>query len=182
MGREDSRVEGDRRGSRHDIGQVDGLPEVEIAGRRAGPSLVVLTTRGLVWKAPMSGMGESSAKPRWSVVMPAIGDVPAPMAGLPGSRAMVCVGPPLYARATEIRIDAHEVAVDTVGEAARGRCVVDEVVAAGDGAPDIAARAAIGHDGVVHGHVVAGDAAGDAMAELPETVQSASVSEVPGWL
>ena len=56
-------------------------------------SLVVLTTRGSLWKAPMSGRGESSAKPRWSVVMPAMA-TPLPMAGLPVRRAMVWVGPP----------------------------------------------------------------------------------------
>src|SRR5256885_281483 len=33
------------------------------------PSMVVLTTTGLVWKAPMSGVGEASLKPRWSVVI-----------------------------------------------------------------------------------------------------------------
>ena len=45
-----------------------------------------------LWKAPMSG-GEASGSPRWSVVMP-LTAVPAPMAGLPGKRAMVSVGPP----------------------------------------------------------------------------------------
>ncbi len=56
------------------------------------PSSVVFTVSGLVWKAPMSGVGESSGKPRWSVVWPSA--APLPMAGLPGSRAMVWVGPP----------------------------------------------------------------------------------------
>ena len=45
-----------------------------------------------LWKAPMSG-DESSGSPRWSVVMP-LAAVPAPIAGLPGSRAIVGVGPP----------------------------------------------------------------------------------------
>src|SRR5262249_32000513 len=49
----------------------------------------------------------------------------------------------------------------TVREAACGPRVVDQVVAAGDRPPDIATGTAIGHDGVVHGHVVAGDAAGE---------------------
>ena len=39
------------------------------------------------------GRGASSGSPRWSVVMP-LTAVPAPMAGLPGRRAMVWVGPP----------------------------------------------------------------------------------------
>ena len=45
-----------------------------------------------LWKAPMSGLGASSGKLRWSVVRPMA--APWPMAGLPGSRAMVWVGPP----------------------------------------------------------------------------------------
>ena len=46
-----------------------------------------------LWKAPMSGLGESSGSPRWSLVTP-VTAMPAPKAGLPGSRAMVWVGPP----------------------------------------------------------------------------------------
>ena len=46
-----------------------------------------------LWKAPMSGVGVSSGSPRWSVVTPVI-VVPAPRAGLPGSSATVCDGPP----------------------------------------------------------------------------------------
>ena len=47
-----------------------------------------------LWKAPMSGLGESSG-----LAALVGGDAgrrrcPAPMAGLPGSRAMVWVGPP----------------------------------------------------------------------------------------
>src|SRR5262245_21622545 len=43
-------------------------------------------------KAPMSGAEpRGRGMPRWSVVTPATG-VPASMAGLPGSRAMVIVG------------------------------------------------------------------------------------------
>ncbi len=42
----------------------------------------------------MSGPGESSAKPRSSVVGRLLLEVPAPMAGLPGSKAMVSIGPP----------------------------------------------------------------------------------------
>ena len=49
----------------------------------------------------MSG-GESSGSPRWSVVTP-VTAVPAPMAGLPGSRAMVWVGPPLSASGARSR-------------------------------------------------------------------------------
>ena len=45
-----------------------------------------------LWKAPMS-TDAPIGSPRWSVVIPWI-DVPAPMAGLPGKRAMVRVGPP----------------------------------------------------------------------------------------
>ena len=60
------------------------------------PSAVELTTNGLgwVWKAPISG-GESSGKPRWSVVTPGI-VVPLPMAGLPASNGTVHVAPPLF--------------------------------------------------------------------------------------
>ena len=46
-----------------------------------------------LWNAPMSGLGESSGSPRWSDVIP-LTSVPAPMAGLPGKRAMVSVCPP----------------------------------------------------------------------------------------
>ncbi len=46
-----------------------------------------------LWKAPMSAFRESRGSPRWSVVRP-VTAVPAPRAGLPGSRAMVWVGPP----------------------------------------------------------------------------------------
>ncbi len=49
------------------------------------------TTR-LVWKAPMSTV-PPRIKPRSSVVTP-LTTTPAPMAGLPGKRAMVSVGPP----------------------------------------------------------------------------------------
>src|SRR5215468_8841216 len=45
-----------------------------------------------LWKAPISGW-EARGSPRWSVVMP-LTAVPAPMAALPGRRAMVRVGPP----------------------------------------------------------------------------------------
>ena len=61
-------------------------------------SVVVFTTSppAWVWKVPMSGLGEeSSAKLRWSVVGTLVPvAVPLPMAGLPGRRAMVSVGPP----------------------------------------------------------------------------------------
>ena len=46
-----------------------------------------------LWNAPTSGLGLSIAKSRWSVVTPFMG-VPMPMAGLPGSKAKVSVGPP----------------------------------------------------------------------------------------
>ena len=67
---------------------------------KAVPSVVcwrVLPATGVIvnpwlWKAPISG-GESSGSPRSSVVTP-LTAVPAPMAGLPGKRAMVAVGPP----------------------------------------------------------------------------------------
>ena len=49
------------------------------------------TTR-LTWQAPMSTT-EPRIRPRWSVPGAPL-DVPAPMAGLPGSKAMVWVGPP----------------------------------------------------------------------------------------
>ncbi len=51
----------------------------------------------------MSGMGVSSGSPRWSVVIgvspgpTSSAALPAPMAGLPGKRAIVSVGPPLLA-------------------------------------------------------------------------------------
>src|SRR5690242_13285944 len=50
-------------------------------------------TNPWLWNAPMSGLGESSGSPRWSDVIP-LACVPAPIAGLPGRRAMVSVGPP----------------------------------------------------------------------------------------
>ncbi len=65
---------------------------------RVRPAAVVTTvpefdsTTRLVWKAPMSTV-VPRIRPRWSVVTPAT-LVPAPMAGLPGSKAMVWVGPP----------------------------------------------------------------------------------------
>ena len=52
-----------------------------------------VTVKPWLWKAPISGLGESRGSPRWSVVTPATA-TPAPNAGLPGSRAMVWVGPP----------------------------------------------------------------------------------------
>ena len=46
------------------------------------------------WKAPTSTpWAWSRLMPRWSVVLARVGS-PRPSAGLPGSRAMVCVGPP----------------------------------------------------------------------------------------
>ena len=50
-----------------------------------------VTVKPWLWKAPMS-IGLSSGNPRWSVVMPL--PVPAPIAGSPGNRGMVSVGPP----------------------------------------------------------------------------------------
>ena len=46
-----------------------------------------------LWKAPMSTPVPGRLTPRWSVVTP-LTAMPVPMAGLPGSRAMVWVGPP----------------------------------------------------------------------------------------
>jgi hypothetical protein len=46
-----------------------------------------------LWKAPMSRLVAGRATPRWSVVKLLMA-VPAPMAGLPGSRGMVFVCPP----------------------------------------------------------------------------------------
>ena len=51
------------------------------------------TVNPWLWKAPTSGWGESRGSPRWSVVTPATA-MPAPMAGLPGRRGTVWVGPP----------------------------------------------------------------------------------------
>ena len=61
------------------------------------PTWSVLPVTGVrvkpwLWKAPMSG-GESSGSPRWSALTPFVAE-PAPIARLPGSKAMVCVGPP----------------------------------------------------------------------------------------
>ena len=90
---EDGRVEGDRLGGVEHIGQVDGLAQAQLARGRAGAVAGGIDHQAeLVWKAPMSG-GESSGTPRWSVVTP-LTAVPLPMAGLPGRRAMVWVGPP----------------------------------------------------------------------------------------
>ncbi len=58
-----------------------------------GPEMVAVGGGPWNWKAPKSG-GELTGKPRWSVAMPA---APLPRAGLPGSRAMVWVGPPFQA-------------------------------------------------------------------------------------
>ncbi len=63
------------------------------------PSETVLTTSGLVWKAPMSGLGVSSGMPRWSIVIGGVpafnwGVTPVPSAALADTRGMVSVGPP----------------------------------------------------------------------------------------
>ena len=76
-----------------DVGQVDRLAEAQLARRRAGAvDRRVDDEPGWVWKAPMSGRASRarSRAGRWSAPMA----VPWPMAGLPGSRAMVWVGPP----------------------------------------------------------------------------------------
>ena len=69
--------------------------------------------------------------------------LPASMAGLPGKRAMVWVGPPLSAsRWVEPRVgDADLVAVDAIDQAA-GAAGADQVVRAGRGhrAGDVAGR------------------------------------------
>ena len=57
------------------------------------PPATRLSVNPWLWKAPISGLGASSGSPRWSVVTP-VTATPAPMAGLPGSRAKVSVVPP----------------------------------------------------------------------------------------
>ena len=71
-------------------GSANAAPVIADCGESPGTTVRV---KPWLWKAPMSGSGESRGSPRWSVVMP-LTAVPAPMAGLPGSRAMVSVGPP----------------------------------------------------------------------------------------
>ena len=67
---------------------------VSCPGPEPTPSAVELTcVDAWLWKAPMS-IEAPRAKPRWSVVGIPVPVVPAPEAGLPGSRAMVGVGPP----------------------------------------------------------------------------------------
>src|SRR5262245_54236260 len=68
----------------------------------AGPRIRAVVSTGCVcvWNAPISG-GESNGEPRWSVVTPRTAE-PLPIAGLPGSRAMVGVGPPLYANSASL--------------------------------------------------------------------------------
>src|SRR5687767_11734659 len=56
------------------------------------PPTLAATLKPRLWKAPMSTW-PGRATPRWSVVTPAT-TAPAPRAGLPGSSAMVRVGPP----------------------------------------------------------------------------------------
>ena len=86
MGREDGRIEGNRRGSADHV-RPGRLPAEgrSIAGSQPVPSLVVLTTTGWLWKFADVGLGRVQRELRWSVVMPETA-MPWPMAGLPGRR------------------------------------------------------------------------------------------------
>ena len=156
-------------------GQAEaGYPAATLAGGCA-----VTTNGGPRWtsKAPMSTVPltiRGKPVPRWSVVKgwPVVGStaralLPASMAGLPGKRAMVWVGPPLScSRRVEPRVgDADLVAVDAVGQAA-GAAGADQVVRAGRGhrAGDVVGRGtaagAVGvqrDDRVIQGECAVGD-------------------------
>ena len=93
-------------------------------------SVVTTMSNGPLSKAPMSTAPPlTRGAPRWSVVMPAgISPTPPfPMAGLPESRAMVWVGPPLGASAAEQRV-----AGEGVGQPRAAAAVADQVVRAGE--------------------------------------------------
>ncbi len=69
---------------------ANGVPMGDVCGVLPGTDVIV---KPWLSKAPMSTV-PTRADPRWSVVGMPAPLVPASMAGLPGSRAMVCVGPP----------------------------------------------------------------------------------------
>src|SRR5689334_8112585 len=78
------------------------VPVVALALRMAWrseptPLSLVLVTLNWYSKAPMSVLAKR-VRPRWSAAG-ALAELPALMAGLVGSRAIVWVGPPLLARA-----------------------------------------------------------------------------------
>ena len=67
----------------------------------AGFEVIGACVKGPDWNAPMSIAVVGRTLPRWSVLgtlTPAMEVLPAPMAGLPLRRAIVCVGPPFAAR------------------------------------------------------------------------------------
>ena len=132
-------------------------------------------------KAPISTAAPLMRRaPRWSMVSSrgnqrVVARVDGRAAGEQGHG----LGRPAVVREhPEIGVDAHDVAVDAVEEAAGAGRVADQVVAAGDRTVRLAPRGVIGHDGVVQGDVAADalDAAAAASAALPATVQSVSVS------
>ena len=98
------------------------------------PSLVVLTTSaGWVWKAPMSGLGESSGKPRWSVVMPLDGDARAD-GGAAGEQGDGLRRPAVVAQRGQAQVGEagqDDVAVDPIDQTPRA-AGADQVVAARD--------------------------------------------------
>ena len=130
-GAEHGRVESDRRGLAQDVGQVDSLAEAQVARGRASA-----VDRG-VDHQHRSGSGRRRCRgasragsPRWSVVTPRDGIVPAPMAGLPGEQGHGLGRPAVVAERGQAQVGEagqDDVAVDAAGDPARA-AGADQVV------------------------------------------------------